>query len=283
MIKENQYLKTNSILVHQQQPLRRHSRKRHWESISRPKRVFGVNPTPSEICLNVTLPYCLSRASQVVLVVENLPASARVVGDTGSVPGSGVPWSRKRHPSPVLLPGQRSLERYSPWGRRAGRDWEIEHTQIYWKSSMTVRQQIPEDPDAPPPPTALAPSTFHKVWFWPSQQSMGCRDIWALGVFSSSTEMTNKLLLLETWTWAAPSQPSSPSMVVVMRDRKAGSFPSQQPFYPIQPSRTFLPVTSCDITGCPCLPTPPHLHSCFQSRRAAILFPPIHPFMHCTP
>ena len=84
--------------------------------------MFGVNPTPSEICLNVTLPYCLSRASQVVLVVENLPASARVVGDTGSVPGSGVPWSRKRHPSPVLLPGQRSLERSSPWGRRAGRD-----------------------------------------------------------------------------------------------------------------------------------------------------------------
>ena len=47
--------------------------------------------------------------------------SAFNAGDPGSNPGLGrFPWSRKWHPTPVLLPGeshgQRSLVGYSPWG-----------------------------------------------------------------------------------------------------------------------------------------------------------------------
>ena len=50
------------------------------------------------------------------LVVKNLPASE---GDTGSIPGLKIPWSRKWQPTPVFLSGkvhgQRSLVGYSPW------------------------------------------------------------------------------------------------------------------------------------------------------------------------
>ena len=49
--------------------------------------------------------------------------SACNVGDLGSIAGSEkIPWKRKWHPTPVLLPGkshgQRSLVGYSPWGRK---------------------------------------------------------------------------------------------------------------------------------------------------------------------
>ena len=64
----------------------------------------------------------LTWASQVVLVVKNLPASAGDAKDTGSIPGSGTPWRRKWQPTPVFLPGkfhgQRSLAGYSPQGRK---------------------------------------------------------------------------------------------------------------------------------------------------------------------
>ena len=57
-------------------------------------------------------------ASQVALVVKNVPANAgnvKDVGDMGSIPWVGkISWSRKWHPTPVLLPGetlgQRNLE-----------------------------------------------------------------------------------------------------------------------------------------------------------------------------
>ena len=60
-------------------------------------------------------------ASQVVLVVKNLPASAGDIRDVGSTPGSGrFPWRREWQPTPVFLPGephgQRGLAGYSPWG-----------------------------------------------------------------------------------------------------------------------------------------------------------------------
>ena len=60
-------------------------------------------------------------ASQVALVVKNLPASAGDIRNTNSFPGSG------RSPgggndNPVFLPGesreQRSLKGYSPWSRK---------------------------------------------------------------------------------------------------------------------------------------------------------------------
>ena len=63
-------------------------------------------------------------ASLVVLVVKNPPASA---GDKrrGFDPWFGKsPWRRAWQPTSVLLLGesheQRSLEGYSPWGRRVG-------------------------------------------------------------------------------------------------------------------------------------------------------------------
>ena len=62
-------------------------------------------------------------ASQVALVVKNSPANAGDKRDAGLISGSGrIPWWRTWQPSPVFLPGeshgQRSLEGYSPWGRR---------------------------------------------------------------------------------------------------------------------------------------------------------------------
>ena len=67
---------------------------------------------------------CLDRASQVVLVVRNPPASAGEIR-SGFHPWVGkIPWKRARQPTPVLLPGesreQRSLAGYGPWGRRVG-------------------------------------------------------------------------------------------------------------------------------------------------------------------
>ena len=61
------------------------------------------------------------RASQVALMVKNLPASAGGIRDVGSVPGLGRSSAeRNGYPLPVFLPGeshgQRSLVGYSPWG-----------------------------------------------------------------------------------------------------------------------------------------------------------------------
>ena len=61
-------------------------------------------------------------ASQLVLVVKNLLASAGDMRDLGSVPGSGrSPGEGNGNPpTPVFLPGkshgQRNLVGYSPWG-----------------------------------------------------------------------------------------------------------------------------------------------------------------------
>ena len=72
--------------------------------------------------LRFILKYTQSRASQVALVVKNLPANA---GDMrhGFDPWVGkIPWRRAWQPTPVFSPGepqgQRSLAGYSPWGRK---------------------------------------------------------------------------------------------------------------------------------------------------------------------
>ena len=62
-------------------------------------------------------------ASQVVLVVKNLPAKGGDAKHRGSTPGSGrFPWRRAWQPTPVLLPkeshGQRSLAGYGPPGHK---------------------------------------------------------------------------------------------------------------------------------------------------------------------
>ena len=57
------------------------------------------------------------QASQVVLVVENLPANTGDIGDIGFDPWvREIPWRRAWQPTPVFLPGeshgQRSLAGY---------------------------------------------------------------------------------------------------------------------------------------------------------------------------
>ena len=60
-------------------------------------------------------------ASQLVPVVNNPPANAGDIRDTGLIPGSGrSPRGGHGNSTPVFLPrefpGQRSLAGYSPWG-----------------------------------------------------------------------------------------------------------------------------------------------------------------------
>ena len=62
----------------------------------------------------------MSQASPVAQIAKNPPAKA---GDPGSIPGSGrSPWWREWIRTPVFLPGeshgQRSLQGYSPCGRK---------------------------------------------------------------------------------------------------------------------------------------------------------------------
>ena len=59
-------------------------------------------------------------ASQVALVVKNLPANEEDIRDRFHSWVGKSPWRRARQPTPVFLPGefhgQRSLGAYSPWG-----------------------------------------------------------------------------------------------------------------------------------------------------------------------
>ena len=56
-------------------------------------------------------------ASQVALVVKNLPANARDIRNAGS-----IPWGRAWQPMPIFLPGEslgpRSQVGYSPQGHK---------------------------------------------------------------------------------------------------------------------------------------------------------------------
>ena len=63
-------------------------------------------------------------ASQVALVVRNLPVNEGDIRYAGSTPGSGrsPEGGHGNPPTPVILPGeshgQRSMMDYSPWGRK---------------------------------------------------------------------------------------------------------------------------------------------------------------------
>ena len=66
-------------------------------------------------------------------VVNNLPANAGDTKDVGSIRGWGkIPWNRKWQPTLAFLTGkfhgQRSLEGYSPWGRKDSDITECAHT-----------------------------------------------------------------------------------------------------------------------------------------------------------
>ena len=78
--------------------------------------------------------------SQVVLVVQDPPASAADAGDLGSIPGWGrFPWRRAWQPTQIFLPGeshgQRSLVGHSPWGHK-----ELDGTEA--TSCMHVRGSV---------------------------------------------------------------------------------------------------------------------------------------------
>ena len=68
-------------------------------------------------------------ASQVALVVENLPASAGDIRDAGSILSRKIPWRRARQPTPIFLSGefhgQRSLAGYNPRGRKESDTTEV--------------------------------------------------------------------------------------------------------------------------------------------------------------
>ena len=74
--------------------------------------------------------YKAEGASQVALVVKNLPANAGDIRDMGSIPGLGrSPWGRHGNllqysclENPL---GQRSLAGYSPWGHK-----ELDTTEV---------------------------------------------------------------------------------------------------------------------------------------------------------
>ena len=73
--------------------------------------VCGRDEVPIELL-------CILRASQVALVVKNLPAKAGDIRAVGSFLDWKIPWKRAWQPTPVFLPGeshrQRSLVGYGP-------------------------------------------------------------------------------------------------------------------------------------------------------------------------
>ena len=71
----------------------------------------------------MSLPARFSRASQVALVVKNLPADAGDIRDAGLIPGLGrSPGGGRGNPLQYSFLedplGQRSLVGYSPWGHK---------------------------------------------------------------------------------------------------------------------------------------------------------------------
>ena len=68
------------------------------------------------------------RASQVALVVNNLPANARDTRDTGSFPGLGRSPGGGHGNTPVFLPGESHGQRlagYSPQGCKESDTTEV--------------------------------------------------------------------------------------------------------------------------------------------------------------
>ena len=76
------------------------------------------------ICMQVC---CSHEASQVTLMVKNLPTSAGDMSRAFDPWLVKIPWKRAWQSTPVFLPGeshgQRSLAGYCPWGHRVGHTW----------------------------------------------------------------------------------------------------------------------------------------------------------------
>ena len=117
------------------------------------------------------------RASQVALVVKNLPVSA------GDLRWGFDPWVRKIswrknwQPTPVFLPGephgQRSLVGYSPWGLQRGRhdwsDWPQQHPCLVWNCLcclyLALSDKSVPNPIMPPPWTITQQFSEHENIF----------------------------------------------------------------------------------------------------------------------
>ena len=78
-------------------------------------------------------------------MVKNLPANAGEARDSGSTPGSGIPWRRKWQPPPVSLSGningQRSLVGCSPRGAQGQTRWHDGAQAGGW-ASLTVKRGL---------------------------------------------------------------------------------------------------------------------------------------------
>ena len=90
-----------------------------WESNDDPGRPALRGPAFSgeKRAINTSLKSSVVRdgASQVALVVKNLPASVRDIRDVVLIPGSGQSlWRRAWRPTPVFLPGE-SQDRGAWW------------------------------------------------------------------------------------------------------------------------------------------------------------------------
>ena len=77
-------------------------------------------------------------------VVKDLSANAETQETRDRSLGWEDPWSRKRQPTPVFLPGkfhgQRSLEGYSPWGlKRVGHDLVVKQQQQQQTCPLTLQ------------------------------------------------------------------------------------------------------------------------------------------------
>ena len=78
-------------------------------------------------------------------MVKNLPANVGQARDSGSTPGSGIPWRRKWQPPPVSLSGningQRSLVGCSPRGAQGQTRWHDGAQAGGW-ASLTVKRGL---------------------------------------------------------------------------------------------------------------------------------------------
>jgi len=151
--------------------------------------------------LFIPVPAFSMGASQVVLVVKNLPANA---GDTrGFNPWVGkIPWRRKSQPTPVFLPGKTV-------SREAWRDT----VHLLFSCSVTSNCLGPHGlqhaklPCPSPSPRAGSNSRPLSQWCYPTLSSSGVPFSFCLpSIFPSMKVFSNELALFIRWPkWTSAS------------------------------------------------------------------------------
>ena len=114
-----------------------------WEALRYLQTFVFFSKQPRMQIIYVSLNPRSLRASQVVLVVKNLPVNAVDIWDMGSIPvlgrspggghGNSFQYSCLEHPH-----GQRSLEGYSPWGHKSSDTTERISTYILVGNSESL-------------------------------------------------------------------------------------------------------------------------------------------------